>query len=71
MVAANLWKIHTGGQDFTPKAQSFRDTIEFWKRIVRRKQGVLIYFPLKCHGVGLRVIRKKRKDNGLVGEKEF
>ena len=41
LVAANLRKVYTGGQDFSPKAQSFRDTIEFWRHIVRRKQGVL------------------------------
>ena len=41
IVADNLWKIYAGGQDFSPKAQSFRDTIKFWKHIERRKQGVL------------------------------
>ena len=41
MVAADFWNIFTGRQDFSSKAQSFRDTVEFWKRIVRRKQGVL------------------------------
>ena len=40
-VAADLRKIYAGGQDFSPKAQAFRDTIEFWRRIVKRKQGVL------------------------------
>ena len=30
------WKIHAGGQDFSPKAQAFRDSIEFWKRIVSK-----------------------------------
>ena len=40
-VATDLQKIYAGGQDFSPKAQTFKDTIEFWKRIVRRKQGVL------------------------------
>ena len=39
--AANLRQMYTGGHDFSPKAQTFRDTIEFWKRIVRKKQGVL------------------------------
>ena len=40
-VAADLGKIYAGGQDFSPKTQSFRDTIELWRPIVRRKQGVL------------------------------
>ena len=40
-VATYLRKIYAGGQDVSPKIQSFRDTIKFWRRIVRRKQGVL------------------------------
>ena len=39
--AADLGKIYAGGQDFSPKAQAYRDTIEFWEGIVKRKQGVL------------------------------
>ena len=39
--AADLRKIYAGGHDFLPKAQEFRDIIEFWQRIVKRKQGVL------------------------------
>ena len=39
--AKDVRKIYAGGQDFSPKAQSFKDVIEFWKRIVKRKQGVL------------------------------
>ena len=30
MAVANLRKIYAGGQDFSPKAHAFRDTIEFW-----------------------------------------
>ena len=40
--AKDLRKIYASGQDFSPKAQSFRDVIEFWKRIVKRKKGVYI-----------------------------
>ena len=39
--AKDVRKIYAGGQDFSPKAQSFKDVIEFWRRIVTRKQGVL------------------------------
>ena len=39
--AKDLRKIYAGGQDFSPKAQSFRDVVDFWKRIVKRKKGVL------------------------------
>ena len=38
--AAKMNKIRAGGQDFSPKGQALRDTIDFWKRILRRKQGV-------------------------------
>ena len=34
-------KIQAGGQDFSPKGQALRDTIDFWRRILKRKQGVL------------------------------
>ena len=40
-MATNLKKIYAGGQDFSSKAQAFRDTIKFRKHIVRRKQEVL------------------------------
>ena len=38
--AAKMNKIRAGGQDFSPKGQALRETIDFWKRILRRKQGV-------------------------------
>ena len=53
--AADLRKIYAEGQDFLPKAQSFRDTIEFWQRIVKRKQGVL------TSRTALRLIAKRVK----------
>ena len=53
--AADLRKIYAGGQDFSPKAQSFKDVIEFWRRIVKRKQGVL------TSRTALRVIAKRVK----------
>ena len=34
--------IYVGGQDFSPQAQVYRDTIEFWKRILKQKQVVMI-----------------------------
>ena len=42
MVAADLQKIYTGGHDYSPKTQTFIDTIEFWKHSIKQKQGVLI-----------------------------
>ena len=36
--AKDLRRMYAGGQDFLQKAQSFKDVIEFWKRIVKRKQ---------------------------------
>ena len=42
MVTTNLWKMYARGQDYSPKAQAFRDTtIKFWKLIIQRKQGIL------------------------------
>ena len=35
MVPADLRKIYARGQDYSPKVQAFRDTINFWKRIVK------------------------------------
>ena len=40
-VAAKMSKIRARGQDFSPKGQSLRDTIDFWRRILKRKQGVI------------------------------
>ena len=41
MAAADIRKIYAGGQDFSQKTQSFKDIIEFWRQIVKRKQGVI------------------------------
>ena len=44
--AADLRKIYAGGQAFSPKAQPFRDTIEFWQRIVKKyKESLLVELP--------------------------
>ena len=40
-VVYKMRKIYADGQDFSPQDQVFRDAIEFWKRILEQKQGVL------------------------------
>ena len=40
-VAAKMNRIQAGGQDFSPKRQALRDTIDFLRRILKRKQGVM------------------------------
>lgn len=34
-------KIYAGGQDFPSQAQVYRNIIEFWKKVIKRKQAVL------------------------------
>ena len=41
MVADDVQKYYTEGQDYIQKAQVFRETIEFWTHIVKQKIGVL------------------------------
>ena len=40
-VADKMRKIYAGSQDFSPQGQVLRDTIDFWKSILKRKRGVM------------------------------
>ena len=41
MVATDHQKIYARRQDYSPKAQTFGDAMEFWTRIVKREKIVL------------------------------